>query len=183
MALKATLYKDPGDVVTYASGTDVTAGDIVHFNGRAGMVVDDIDVSTNGTGSLRIRGSIEVRKAGTAINAGDFVGWDVNGTAYSGLTGGCADNVEANKDFHLGVALVNAAATAATVVIDLNARGAASHIAAITDSTTGTAGSGLQPSGHGGTSATAIDNNFAELAAQIDALKVVLEKNALVKYA
>jgi len=87
----ATNYVQPGDVIEYTAGADISSGDVVVVGDNVGIALTDI--ANGATGSVQIAGVFTVPKtSGTAWNQGDRVDYDVSaGEFHKGLTAASGD--------------------------------------------------------------------------------------------
>ena len=98
-----------GQAIDFVPSRDVAAGEILVCNGMAGAV--KIPVRAGELGALHLSGVYDVKKDGSAVNAGDRVYFD----AASRLATGIAEG-----GVFLGVAAVNSPAESPKVRVILN---------------------------------------------------------------
>jgi predicted RecA/RadA family phage recombinase len=73
----ATNYVQPGDVIQYTAGAEISSGDVVKMGNTLGVALQDI--ANGATGSVAIRGVFTVPKVTAAVIAqGDSLTWDVS---------------------------------------------------------------------------------------------------------
>lgn len=71
----ATNYVQPGDVIQYTAGADISSGEVVKMGNTLGVALQDI--ANGATGSVAIRGVFTVPKVTAAVIAqGDSLTWD-----------------------------------------------------------------------------------------------------------
>ena len=113
---EATLYKDADtiDVVTPADG--YASGEVIQLSDGRAAVRDGLRALVEGDpASLRTEGQFTLAKtASVVILEGDLVYWDRSAGTATPL------KAVAGADFPVGVAVMDAASTATTVVVDLN---------------------------------------------------------------
>lgn len=77
----ATNYKQPGDVIQYTAGADISSGDVVVIGSILGVAL--VDIANGSTGSVAIRGVFTVPKVdGAAIEQGDTLSYDISVDAF-----------------------------------------------------------------------------------------------------
>lgn len=76
-------YKQPGVVIDYTAGADISSGDVVKMGNILGVALADI---ANGeTGSVQIEGVFELPKvSGAVITQGESLTWDVSANSGAG---------------------------------------------------------------------------------------------------
>lgn len=171
-------YIQKGEVINYSnSGSAITSGSTVVIGTLVGIAVSDI-AATTGTGSVCLEGVFEVAKtAPLVINQGDRVYWN---TSTKKVT-------KTVSDVYMGVAFEAAISAATTCIVSLNENGSdfapAATVAALTDSTGGTATSTIAAITAGAAYAqadlTAIKNGLATLAANNNAILTALKAAGL----
>lgn len=73
----AKTYVQPGEVIQYTAGADITAGTVVPIGQILGVALQDI--ANGATGSVGIKGVFTVPKASAAVIAqGESLVWDVS---------------------------------------------------------------------------------------------------------
>lgn len=111
----ARTYKQPGEVLEHAnaSGSAISAGDVVVMGDIVGIAL--VDIPDGESGSVAIEGVFTVAKvAGTAWAQGDKIDWDASAGAFDlGVTPASGDVTLA------GVAAVAAASAATTAELKL----------------------------------------------------------------
>jgi len=120
----ATNFVQPGEVIDYTAGSNITSGSVVVIGALLGVALADI--ANGATGSVQIRGVFEVPKvSGAVIAAGESLTWDVSAgafddnaatTALGDLTGACAVAVEAAGN---GVTAINVLFTGVPGTVDV----------------------------------------------------------------
>jgi predicted RecA/RadA family phage recombinase len=77
----ATNYQQPGKVIDYTAGADITSGSVVKIGQILGVALADI---ANGeTGPVQIEGVFEVPKVTAAVIAqGESLTWDVSASKF-----------------------------------------------------------------------------------------------------
>ena len=109
---KAVFYQK-GEAIDYRPSAAVAAGSVVVQGGLVGIT--RLDIPAGQLGSIAVCGVFKVeKKASEAIQTGDVVYWD----ATDGVATATVD------DIVLGLAVTDAAATDATVLVLLNATSA-----------------------------------------------------------
>lgn len=99
-----------GDSIDYTPAADTAAGDVVTLETRCAIA--KLDIKANTLGALAVTGIFEVVKDAAAIGAGTEVFW--NNTAKK------ASATSASGSVHLGIAVADAAADAATAFVRLS---------------------------------------------------------------
>lgn len=98
----ATNYLQPGDVIQYTAGADISSGDAVVINNMLGVAL--VDIANGETGSVALRGVFTMPAVSAAvITRGETMTWDVSANSGAGafdddaatpatgdLTGACA---------------------------------------------------------------------------------------------
>lgn len=169
---QATLKHGEGRMVDYTpSGAAVSAGDVV--------VVGDIPfvahspIADGDLGALSAGGCVYLMTAGEAISAGKKVYWDDSNNKV-------VETATTGKHFGYVVPSDSASGDADTCLVlhapECGASTPAATVAALTDSTGGTANGTLED-GTATYSQTLFNNNFADVAAKIAAILTAL-KNA-----
>lgn len=118
MATPKSTFKQEGNNLDYTPSAAKTAGDMVQVAGLGAQVVTDLDAAQ--LGSVAVRGVITVRKDATAVAEGGAMGWDNDGTAVGGATGGAATS-GTDLDFAIGKAVAAAGTADAELDVILNA--------------------------------------------------------------
>lgn len=73
----ATNAIQPGNVITYTAGADITAGSVVKIGNILGVALTDI--ANGASGSVAVRGVFRVPKVSAAVIAqGESLTWDVS---------------------------------------------------------------------------------------------------------
>jgi len=100
-------------VIPWANGTgaNVSSGDVVDLDHRAGIAL--VDINNGATGSVAVAGCYTVAKDTSDISQGDEVFWDVSGSQ--------ATTTQDAGDPRLGIAVVAAGTSASYVDVELNA--------------------------------------------------------------
>ena len=76
-------FVQPGDVIQYTAGADITSGSVVKIGALLGVALTDI--ANGATGSVAIRGVFTVPKVSAAvILQGERLVWDVSAAAGAG---------------------------------------------------------------------------------------------------
>ncbi|MGE3596644.1 MAG: DUF2190 family protein [Dehalococcoidia bacterium] len=76
-------FVQPGDVIQYTAGADITSGSVVKIGALLGVALTDI--ANGATGSVAIRGVFTVPKVSAAvILQGERLVWDVSAAAGKG---------------------------------------------------------------------------------------------------
>lgn len=172
---------EPRMVPYTPSGADVAAGQVVVIGD--GAFIAHRKIADGTLGSLAALGGVYEVTAGEAIAEGKKVYWDdsANKVVETATTGKLAGVVLPGQ---------SAAADGDTLHIlhlqDLSASTPAAVVAALTDNSAGTANDTVQALADGTTYATdvaAIRNNFADLAAKINAILTALKNAGLMKTA
>jgi predicted RecA/RadA family phage recombinase len=112
MSPEAIVYQ-AGDILDYTATADKTSGEVVQVDdGRAGVIVRDIDFSGDPLGSVQVRGVFKATKtaSASAFNPGDKVYWDATNNVA----------VDVGGDFFLGTCIIAATLAATQVIVDLN---------------------------------------------------------------
>lgn len=79
----ATNYVQPGDVIQYTAGADISSGAVVKIGNILGVALADI--ANGSTGSVAIRGVFTVPKvSGAVIAQGESLTWDVSAASGAG---------------------------------------------------------------------------------------------------
>ena len=77
----ATNFKQPGLVLDYVAGSNITSGSVVKVGNILGVALADID--SGDTGPVQIEGVFEVPKvSGAVIAQGESLTWDVSAGAF-----------------------------------------------------------------------------------------------------
>jgi predicted RecA/RadA family phage recombinase len=77
----ATNFIQPGEVIDYTAGANITAGAVVAIGQMLGVALTDI--ASGATGSVQIRGVFDAPKVSAAvIAAGESLVWDVSAGAF-----------------------------------------------------------------------------------------------------
>lgn len=61
----SNTYKQPGNVIDYVAGTDISSGDLVKIGERVGVAA--VDIASGDTGSVCVDGVHEVAKLSTDV--------------------------------------------------------------------------------------------------------------------
>ncbi len=107
------VFQKAADVLEFTTAADRTAGEVVKlWDGRAGVVVRDIDYSVNPIGATQVAGEFKLTKTTniSAFKKGDAVYWDATNNVAVSVTG----------DFYVGVCTRVATLAAVLVYVDLN---------------------------------------------------------------
>ena len=74
-------YIQPGDVIQYTAGANISSGDVVRVGKILGVALGDI--ANGATGSVAIRGVYNVPKvSGAVIAQGENLTWDASAEAF-----------------------------------------------------------------------------------------------------
>ena len=77
----ANNYIQPGDIIDFTAGTNITAGTVVRIGNILGVTL--VDIANGATGSVGIRGVFTVPKvSGAVIAAGESLTWDASAGAF-----------------------------------------------------------------------------------------------------
>lgn len=78
----AKNYQQPGEVIDYtASGSSITAGQVVRIGNILGVAL--VDIADGATGSVQISGVFTVPKVSAAVIAkGESLTWDASAAAF-----------------------------------------------------------------------------------------------------
>lgn len=77
----ATNYIQPGEVIQYTAGADISSGAVVRIGNILGVALSDI--ANGATGSVQIRGVFNVPKvSGAVIAQGESLTWDASAGAF-----------------------------------------------------------------------------------------------------
>lgn len=182
MALTGWRYKKGIDVEDYTAGTAVNAGQIVRQGDTIGVAIADIAAGIKG--SMSTLGYFNFPRDHTAHSAGDTAYLNIDGTPYNGTAGGGAITATVGSADNAVGRFVEAGGTNVTpALVDLNRYGAGDADADTLDSTAGTASgtlSAIAGTASGDTDVV-INNNFSELATEVNAIKAILRANGIVK--
>lgn len=76
-------YVQPGDVIQYTAGADISVGKVVKIGALLGVAL--VDIANGATGSVAIRGVFTVPKVSAAVIAqGERLVWDVSAASGAG---------------------------------------------------------------------------------------------------
>lgn len=105
----ASNYIQPGEVLEYTAGADITSGDVVWIGGIVGVALDNI--ATGAVGPVQVSGVFSIPKDQTVVfNVGDPVYWDdAAGHATAAQTA-----------YVMGFAFADAASGVESVAVRLN---------------------------------------------------------------
>lgn len=121
MATLEAYYRQDGETLDFTSAAaDFEGGDVLQLpDGRAGVIVSDIDYSSNPLGAIRTTGVHLVTKAATQVWCdGDEIFWDHSANAATVIPPlGAGD-----RDFFLGCAVGDVASATTSGVVNLNVR-------------------------------------------------------------
>lgn len=77
----ASNYQQPGAVIDYTAGADISAGAVVKIGKILGVAL--VDIANGATGSVQIEGVFTVPKvSGAVIAQGENLTWDVSAAAF-----------------------------------------------------------------------------------------------------
>lgn len=77
----ANNYIQPGEVIDYTAGANITSGSVVAMGNILGVALTDI--ASGATGSVQITGVFEVPKVSAAVIAqGESLTWDASAGAF-----------------------------------------------------------------------------------------------------
>ncbi len=77
----STNYVQPGEVIQYTAGTDISANTVVRIGNLLGVAA--VDIANGETGSVKVTGVHRVPKvSGAVITQGQTVMWDASAGAF-----------------------------------------------------------------------------------------------------
>lgn len=77
----ATNYIQPGEVIQYTAGADITSGSVVRIGNILGVAL--VNIANGATGSVAISGVFNVPKvSGAVIAQGESLTWDASAGAF-----------------------------------------------------------------------------------------------------
>jgi predicted RecA/RadA family phage recombinase len=130
-------YIQAGREIDYTPGADVDAGEVVIQQGLVGIAKTAI--ASGKLGALSVSGIFDVDQAAEAINVGDAVYWDADGTSVSGTASEGAATATATGNTFMGFALATTEASDSYVRVNLRSAEVVAGGVATATSITGTA--------------------------------------------
>lgn len=113
-------FYDSADPIDFTAAADLSSGDVVVLEDRAGVVLNDVATGETGVAIVGtdVRG-VEMPKATGAIAKGAKLYWDEDGNPVTGAAGSGAVTTTATANIYLGYAAEAAASGDELAVVEL----------------------------------------------------------------